>query len=415
MVAEVSTPEILRGLRVSLHVSFAALLFIGVLRVVAGIRSAYGGEWLVVSLSLLLACIYVIGTVWESRFAQGQTSRSPRRYELPWLGAVTGVWTLMTLASPDFSWVAFPLFFIYLVVLPSRPAIASIVALTAVVIAAQFLHAPSGDFHLAMVIGPSLGAAFAVVIGFAYRAVYRDNQRHQRTIRQLEAARLELAEQEQEVGRAAERERLAREIHDTLAQGLSSIVLMTRAARRELQHQHPSRARERIDVIEETAAENMAEARRFVRDLSSPALDSDLLTALREVCARTAERAQAEGQDLQCRFRSEGDLPDLPLDHRAVLLRAAQSLLGNVVAHACAHTAVVTLQVWPDAVSLDVVDDGVGFTDDDDDAQLDRPDAPSYGLTKLAARARELDGTSTIETAPGKGTAVNIRLPLEDQ
>lgn len=414
MVAEVSTPEILRILRVSLHVSFAGLLLIGVLRVVVGIRSAYGGEWLVVSLSVFLACIYALGTVWEARFAQGQTGRNPRRYALPWLGAVTLVWAVMTLASPDFSWVAFPLFFIYLVVLPTGPAIASIVALTAVVIAAQFLHAPSGDFHLAMAIGPSLGAAFAVVVGFTYRAIYRDNQRHQRTIRQLEAARLELAEQEREVGRAAERERLAREIHDTLAQGLSSIVLMTRAARHELENQHPSNARERIDLIEETAAENMAEARRFVRNLSSPALDSDLLTALREVCTRTAERAHAEGQDLQCRFRTEGELPDLPLHHRAVLLRAAQSLLGNVVAHARAHTAVLTLQVWPDAVSLDVVDDGIGFTNDHG-AQPARQGDRSYGLAKLAARARELNGTATIETAPGKGAAVNIRLPLEDQ
>lgn len=413
MVGEVSTPEILRGLRISLHISFAALLFIGVLRVVVGVRSAYGGEWLVVSLSILLACTYLIGTVWESRFAQGKTSRSPRHFVLPWLGAVTLLWAVMTMASPDFSWVAFPLFFIYLVVLPTIPAIVSIVALTAVVIVTQYLHASSGDFHLAMVIGPSLGAAFAVVVGFAYRAVYRDNQRHQRTIRQLEAARLELAEQEREVGRAGERERLAREIHDTLAQGLSSIVLMSRAARQELESQHPSQAREPIDTIEETAAENMAEARRFVRDLSSPALDSDLLTALREVCTRTAERAHAEGQDLQCRFRTEGELPDLPLGHRAVLLRAAQSLLGNVVAHARARTAVVTLQVWPDAVSLDVVDDGIGFSNAA--AQVERPDAPSYGLAKLAARARELNGTSTIETAPGKGTAVNIRLPLEDQ
>ncbi|EXF25755.1 histidine kinase [Nesterenkonia sp. AN1] len=410
-MGEVSTPDILRGLRISLHVSFAALLLIGVLRVVVGIRSAYGGEGLIVSLSILLAGIYLLGTSWESSFSQGRTTRSPRRFVLPWLGAVTLVWAGLTLASPDFSWVAFPLFFIYLVILPTRPAIVSIAGLTAVVIVAQFLHAPSGDIHLAMVIGPSLGAAFAVVMGFAYRALYRDSERHLRTIRQLEAARLELAEQEQEVGRAGERERLAREIHDTLAQGLSSIVLMSRAVRKAWEQHDPARAGERLAVIEQTAAENLAEARRFVRDLSSPVLDSDLPTALREVAARTADRAHAEGQDLQCSFRSEGELPDLPLNHRAVLLRAAQSLLGNVVAHARARTAVVTLQVWPDAVSLDVVDDGIGFVDDD--ARAGPQDAHSYGLEKLAARAQELRGALTIESTRGSGTAVNIRLPLE--
>lgn len=432
---EASTPAILRGLRIVLHVSFAALLLIGVLRVVFALRPAHGGVWSVLLLSILLAGTYLLGTVWESRFSQGATTRDPRPLALPWLGTITLLWVVLTLMSPDFSWVAFPLFFVYLVMLRRGPALLSIAVLTGVVILAQYLHAPPGGFSPAMAIGPIVGAVFAVVVGFAYQALYRDAERHRRTARRLEAARAELAEQEREVGRAGERERLAREIHDTLAQGLSSIVLMTRAGQQALEHQDSLLATERLAVIEATAAENLAEARRFVRDLSSPALDADLLAALRELCARTVERARAEGRALDCLFRSEGHVSALPPEHRSLLLRAGQSLLANVSAHAQAGTAVVTLAGWEDAVSLDIVDDGVGFDPEalapvegkaeaagNRAGRADRTGVAGgeagYGLAKLQARVHELCGTLTIESAPGSGTAVSVRLPLrmpEDQ
>jgi signal transduction histidine kinase len=411
-VEETSTPALLRALAVSLHVGFAALLVLGVVRVVIGVHSTAstpGSMATVLGLSGALAGVYLAGTAWEYRFSRHRTGKDPRSLAVPWLAVITVLWGALTVFSPDFSWVAFPLFFLYLVLLPRIAAWVCIGALTTVVIAAQYLHAGPGGFTAAMVAGPVLGAVFAVVVGQGYRALYRDAQRHRRTVRRLEAARAELAEQEHQAGRAAERERLSREIHDTLAQGLSSIVLVSRAVQQALDRQDLSLAAERTALIEVTAAENLGEARRFVRDLSSPALDADLPTALRQLCAHTEQRTRAAGQPLTCQLRCEGRIPSLPPRHRTVLLRAAQSSLANVAAHARARTAVLTLAGWDDAVSLDVVDDGLGFTPE----ALPGPGEDSgFGLAQLQARIEELEGTLSIESEPGQGTAIGIRLPL---
>jgi signal transduction histidine kinase len=411
-VEETSTPALLRALAVSLHVGFAALLALGVVRVVIGLHgtaSTPGSMATVLGLSGALAGVYLAGTVWEYRSSRHRTGKDPRGLAVPWLVVITGLWGALTVFSPDFSWVAFPLFFLYLVLLPRVAAWVCIAALTAVVILAQYLHAGPGAFTAAMVAGPVVGAVFAVVVGQGYRALYRDAQRHRRTVRQLEAARVELARQEHQAGRAAERERLSREIHDTLAQGLSSIVLMSRAVQQALDRHDVPLAAERTALIETTAAENLGEARRFVRDLSSPALDADLPTALRQLCTHTEERARTAGQPLTCRLRCEGRIPALPAQHRAVLLRAAQSSLANVTAHSQARTAILTLAGWDDAVSLDVVDDGRGFSL----ANLPGPGADGgFGLAQMQARVHELQGTLSIESEPGHGTAIGIRLPL---
>ncbi|WP_272027843.1 sensor histidine kinase [Kocuria rosea] len=412
MHEDTSTPAVLGAMRITLHVSFAALLLLGAGRAVLQAHASGTGVRplvLLLGLAVLLAAVYLVGTVAENRAARRQAGWDPRPLALPWLMVVTVLWGTLTLLSSDFSWVVFPLFFVYLVLLPRAVAVGCIVVLTAVVIVAQFLHTGPEGFRAAMVVGPVVGAVFAVVVGHGYRRLYRDAQRHRRVIRELEAARTELAHREREAGRSAERERLSREIHDTLAQGLSSIVLMSRAARQSLAQDDPVRAGERMAIIEATAVENLAEARRFVRDLSSPALDSSLLTALREVCAHTEQRVRASGEDLDCKFRCEGEVPDLPSEYQSLLLRAAQSSLANVAAHSRARTAVVTLAGWDDAVSLDVFDDGIGFVPDAADRDTGEE---SYGLTKLQHRVRELGGTFALESEPGNGTVISIRLPL---
>jgi signal transduction histidine kinase len=409
---DTSTPAVLGALRITLHVSFAALLLLGIGRAVLQAHASGTGVRplvLLLGLAMLLAAVYLVGTVAENRAARRQAGWDPRPLALPWLIVVTVLWGTLTLLSPDFSWVVFPLFFVYLVLLPRVVALGCIVVLTAVVIVAQLLHTGPDGFRAAMVVGPVVGAVFAVVVGHGYRRLYRDAQHHRRVIRELEAARTELAHREREAGRSAERERLSREIHDTLAQGLSSIVLMSRAARQSLDHADPARAVERIAIIEATAVENLAEARRFVRDLSSPALDSSLLTALREVCAHTEQRVRASGAGLTCKFRCEGEVPELPPGHQSLLLRAAQSSLANVAAHSRARTAVVTLAGWDDAVSLDVFDDGIGFVPDAADRDIEEE---HFGLTKLQHRVREVGGTFALESEPGTGTVVSVRLPL---
>lgn len=165
---DASTPALLRTLRVTLHVSFAGLLLLGTVRTLV---VATDDVVLTLVLSLALAGTYLAATTWESRFSRGRTTRDPRQLALPWLALVTALWGALTLLSPAFSWVVFPLFFVYLVLLARTTALLFLLALTTVVVFAQYLHAAPGGFSPAMVAGPIIGVAFAVVVHQAYRAL----------------------------------------------------------------------------------------------------------------------------------------------------------------------------------------------------------------------------------------------------
>lgn len=401
-----STARVLRVLRLALHLSFAGLLFLGVLRMASDPPMKFAWS---LCLACLLAAVYLVGTVWENRYAHGRSDRNPRFLAIPWLAVISVLWGALVLMSADFISVVFPLFFLFLLLLPRAVALACVVLLTGVVILSQRLHIGGDEFTSAMVYGPALGAVFAVIMASSYRAMYQDVLRYQRTLTALENTRSELARTERAAGQATERERLAREIHDTLAQGLSSIVLMSRAARSSLSEDDVQRTDERLGTIETAASENLAEARRFVHNLSSPALAVPLSDALRQLCGRTTQQARARGDELTVTF-SEDRTGQADFAQQTVLLRAAQTLLANVAAHAHARQAVVSLSWWDHDVSVDVVDNGVGFNPE----QLPPRDSSNgFGLPALHERVTAAGGTATVESAPGDGTAVNVRIPLK--
>lgn len=400
-----STARVLRALRLALHVSFAGLLLLGVLRMASDPPMKFAWS---LCLACLLAAVYLVGTVWENRYAHGRSDRNPRFLAIPWLVMISVLWGALVLMSVDFISVVFPLFFLFLLLLPRAVALACVVVMTGVVVLSQRLHIGADEFTSAMVYGPALGAVFSVIMASSYRAMYQDVLRYQRTLTALENTRSELARTERAAGQATERERLAREIHDTLAQGLSSIVLMSRAARSSLSEDDVRRTDERLGTIETAASENLAEARRFVHNLSSPALAVPLADALRQLCERTTEQARARGEDLTVTFTEDGT-GQADFAQQTVLLRAVQTLLANVASHAHARQAVVSLSWWDHDVSVDVVDNGVGFNPD----RLPPRDASNgFGLPGLHERVTAAGGTATVESAPGDGTAVNVRLPL---
>jgi len=412
---------ILRVLRVSLHVGFAVLLLVALLRLLAG--GITGQEWITLLLAVLLAAFYLVGTVLEKRHAARRTRFDPRPYSAWWLGGVCLLWLLLVWASADFVWLAFPLFFLQLHVLRRWLALPAIALSTVFVIAALWFHnggiAASGQAgaapaslapELPMVLGPAFGAAFAVVTGLAYRALFLEAENQRLAAEELRRTRAELARTQHNAGTLAERTRLAREIHDTLAQGLSSIVLMGRAAEKALDDGEPAVARDRLRIVRDTAAANLAEARNFVRALQSPDLeDGSLVAGLLRLCETTEAETAARGAGLRCRLDVEGVPVELPGAHQTVLLRAAQASLANVRAHAHAGTAVVTLSFLGPDVAMDIYDDGTGF---DPSALPARPDGSGYGLTSLRDRVAALHGQLDIESAPGEGTVVAIRLPL---
>jgi signal transduction histidine kinase len=427
---------ILRVLRVCLHSGFAVLLLVAVARLFsAGLR---GADWLTVGLALVLAAVYVVGTVLEKRHSSDSSRFDPRPYSTLWLAAVCLLWLLLIWASADFVWLAFPLFFLQLHVLPLRLALPAIALSTVLVIVALWFHNTGADgaaLQLPMVLGPAFGAAFAVVTGLAYRALYLEAESQRLAAEELRRTRTELARSQHDAGMLAERARLAREIHDTLAQGFSSIVLMGRSAEKALDDGDAATARDRLRTVQETAAANLAEARNFVRGLQPPALavnaavntagnardlagraaepapEDPLVNSLRRLCEKTETEAAARGTRLRCRFDLEGTPVDLPNPYRTTLLRAAQASLANVWVHAKAETAVVTLSFLGSEVAMDIYDDGVGF-DPAAMGHAGRPDGSGYGLKSLQERVAALAGSLDIESGPGEGTVVAIRLPL---
>ena len=406
---------ILHVLRVTLHVGFAALLGVAVLRLLAA-GGADPLQYVWAGAAVVLAGVYLTGTILEKRFAAGGTGFDPRSYGVLWLGIVTALWGILLAGSADFAWLAFPLFFLHLHLLPRRIALLTIALMTAAVIAAQWTASGLPVPHLAVVLGPIFGAAFSVVTGLAYLALYREAENQRRAADELRRTRAELAASQHNAGVLAERERLAREIHDTLAQGFSSIVLVARAAEISLADGDTATAAARFALVEQTASENLAEARNFVRGLSSPQLQgTSLIESLRRLCESFETSAAARGLGLRCRLELDGDAVELPQPYRVTLLRAAQASLANVRDHAKASNAVVTVAFLGSEVTLDIYDDGVGFDPAGLSAQMNaRPDGSGFGIRSLQQRVIALNGSLELESAPGEGTVVAVRLPLHE-
>ncbi|MFF5256505.1 sensor histidine kinase [Streptomyces leeuwenhoekii] len=328
--------------------------------------------------------------------------RRSRRAAALWLAAVGACWLALLALSPDGVWVAFPLYFLQLHLLPRRAGWVAVAATAAAAIAGFAAHQHS--FSPAMAIGPALGAAVAVAVVWGYQALYRESEHRRQLIEELTTTRADLAAAQHTAGVLAERDRLAREIHDTLAQGLSSIQLLLRAAERALPRT-PQNAARHVEQARQAAVDNLAEARRFVAALTPPTLEGTTLAgALERLCTTTSARHR-----LTARFHLAGDPAPLATAHEVALLRIAQSALANTVRHAEATTAEVTLSYLGDHVALDVVDDGCGF----DPARLPAPDpeAGGFGLAAMRARAHALGGTLSVESVPGHGTALAAQLP----
>jgi signal transduction histidine kinase len=248
-----------------------------------------------------------------------------------------------------------------------------------------------------------------VAIGLGYRALLREAAERQSLIADLLATRAELADAARQAGTLAERERLAREIHDTLAQGLSSIQLLLHAAERTVTD---AAALDHLRLARETAGVNLQEARRFIRELTPPALEEQTLPGALQRLAQTARGEGAgEGAGVAVSFHVTGEPVALPMQLESTLLRIAQGSLANVAQHAQATLAEVTLSYMTDEVALDVVDDGLGF---DVRALADATRTDSFGLRAIRQRVERLGGTVVLESEPGSGTAIAVTFPLDE-
>jgi signal transduction histidine kinase len=242
---------------------------------------------------------------------------------------------------------------------------------------------------------------FAVSFSYAYSRwvmkVIEQSLERAALIEQLEATRAELAAAHHEAGVQAERHRLAGEIHDTLAQGFTSIVTLLQAAQASLGDASP--ARRHLDLALVTARENLAEARTLVTTLTPAQLEAGTLgDSVHRVTGTTGAQA-----GIEARAEVTGTPRRLPTGSEVVLLRVCQEALANVRKHAAAHQVRVRLCYGGASVRLTVTDDGKGFD----------PAEPGggYGLKGMADRVGLVGGTVEVTSAPGAGTEVRAEVP----
>ncbi|HEY2579476.1 MAG TPA: sensor histidine kinase [Streptosporangiaceae bacterium] len=274
-----------------------------------------------------------------------------------------------------------------------------LVALLSVIPALRFIGSP--PMGAAMVaefcVTAVLAVTFSVTAGSWMREIIDQSAERANLIQRLRTAQADVEQLSEERGMLAERERLAREIHDTLTQGFASILMLVQGAARTTDT--GTSAHEQLMIAAQTARENLAEARVLVAELAPVSLAGPLDEALK----RLADRV---GVDLRIplAFSVTGTARDLPQDCEVALLRAAQEALANVRKHARARHVQLTLEYAADATRLTVSDDGVGF------AQYPRADG--FGLRGMHSRAQLVGGSLTVRTKPGWGTTIDFEVPV---
>lgn len=225
MAQESSIPHILSMLRIILHLSFAALLGVGILRTFIE-QTQLAPLICILLTAAFTACLYFVGTLSEIRFAKGQSSFDPRSLTTWWLASILVLWAGLAMSGESFVWVSFPLFFLVLYAWPPIGAAAAIVGMLVVIAGSSVLHSA---FTPGVIIGPLVGAIVAVTISAVYAKLVDEAVRTRAAFDELRAAQAKLALSQQQEGRLAERQKVAAEFHDTIAQSLLSIVLISRA------------------------------------------------------------------------------------------------------------------------------------------------------------------------------------------
>jgi signal transduction histidine kinase len=248
----------------------------------------------------------------------------------------------------------------------------------------------------------------------------REHQERQKLVAELEAALQEnaglhaqLLTQAREAGVLDERQRMAREIHDTLAQGLAGIITQLEAAERV--REQPGQLVRHLELARTLARDSLTEARRSVQALQPvPLEDAKLPDAVAEMAQRWSRTSS-----VPLSFETTGEPKPILAEVEATLFRVAQEALTNVGKHAMASKVGLTLSYMDTEVLLDVRDDGIGFTPApaDGNGQAGGPlgegagDGHGFGLNGMAQRLGRVTGKLEIESAPGEGTAINASVP----
>jgi len=404
---------------------YAMLTFSAALTVI--VRKSAQESWLIdLALCGLAAvwmlCLYTLVPAWRDR---------------PWQRTVffTGLIAIMTvliIRDPWFGFFTFSAYFFAASIPPGRwrlLAVSAVAVLTGTSQAGGFATAASSRVGLFIYMGcVTVNLVIAGAFTWFGWVSYALNERRAQMVDELSEAnrRLEatLAEnaglheqlltQAREAGVLDERQRMAREIHDTLAQGLAGIITQLQAA--EQASDGSAERRRHCAAATRLARESLTEARRSVDALRPSPLERGRLG---EALASVAERWSALNT-IPVQVHTTGTARPLPAEAEVALLRTAQEALANVAKHAAATRVGLTLSYMEDEVVLDVRDDGRGF----DPAVSREPayagaaghaaPAGGFGLVAMRQRVEGVSGTLRVESEPGAGTAISASVPVED-
>jgi signal transduction histidine kinase len=251
--------------------------------------------------------------------------------------------------------------------------------------------------HWFLILMIALGLVFILtIIGTFISAIILQSTDRQRLIDDLTRSRANLMKVEREAGRLTERQRLARDIHDTLAQHFTSIIMHLAATT----YSNPEAVQSEVRQAEEAARQGLAEIRRIVWDMQPEQIEkASLVEAVEELAARwSAEK------NIVVKMNVTGTPRSIPSSAEAALLRISQEAMHNITKHAQAKNVNITFSYMEDMFVMDIADDGLGF----DPSKASN----GFGLKTMRDRIEELSGTFTIESERGRGTAIAVSLPL---
>ncbi|WP_223297422.1 sensor histidine kinase [Catenulispora acidiphila] len=323
----------------------------------------------------------------------------------------------LILTSPLFGFFGFT-GYLHAMVLPGRTKLFGIAGTAGAMATTQMggivnIHGAGVYLYLVLVAVNLLIAGTLTVTGAAEEEHRRElaeaNERLHEMLEENAGLHAQLVAQAREAGVLDERQRLAGEIHDTIAQGLTGIVRQLEVVERF--DDDVERRKHHLTLARELARESLAEARRSVQALRpGPLAVAQLPEALAELAASWSRTA-----GIEARVEVSGEAVALSPEVEVALFRAAQEALANAGKYSGAGRVGVTVSYTSDVVVLDVVDDGAGF--DPEEVRRRGADSASengtgYGLSAMRSRLRQVGGTLTIESEPGDGTAISAAVPL---
>jgi len=249
-----------------------------------------------------------------------------------------------------------------------------------------------------------LFAGGSIGLGFWINAIINQSNERKLLINQLQSTQADLAKVEHKAGILAERQRLAHDIHDTLAQGFITIIMQLETAVPLLSETNKE-ATKHILRAKQAARDNLAQARRVVQDLRPQSLEETTLPeAIKQVAAKWERQSRVETAVI-----ITGHIQPLSAKVETTLLRVAQESLTNISKHARANKASITLSYTNDTIMLDIQDDGIGYCANNNQQENH---SSGYGLVAMRERVKQQNGTLSIESEQDEGTTLIAHIPI---